>query len=726
MRDYVLHIFRPVLIIFVLVLSVPVTAQVKPEAKSEDVVRVNTQLVQTDVLVLDKRGQFVDSLKSENFEIHVNGKLRQVLFFDRFTAGSATEETRIAAARGSEPTGDNVRPVPIVFDRGRTIFFYLDDYHLSANGITRLREVLTTFVEKEMGPHDEVGIITVTGQLGFLEQLTSEKVVLRRAIDKLGHRSFQSTDSERPAMSEADAIAIMNEDRRILDYFIEQLLRDMGQPRPRQPSAPMRNRSLAETTIRARAKSIVDQSAALSGGALSGFEKFIRSTARLPWQKLAFFVSDGFELAGGRSGYDLRQIADAATRSGTTVYSIDARGLVSGSPEAAKKMAFDSTGRLASAGTRAVTAPQEVLRTVALDGGGDSILDSNGPTAEVRRAVAETANYYQLSWRPEENEVREKKFQVVEVKVVGRSDVVVRTRQGFFFESAELPAAGSDKNDSGSRGKKEKNKVDSRPLSVALRGSFPNRAIPISLSAGYLDTGEHAMLVTATLEVQKEALDLVNNAGNVELDLAGVVVDENGKAVADFNEDLTVKPTEILSSPSRRVVYNHQLRVPPGLYQMRVAVEEKKTGRVGSAVQWIEIPNPKTGELLLSSLFLGEVDAQTLSSGKLNINADHRFPLRSRLGFMTYVYNAKVGSTGPDVAIQVIVMREDQPVLTKPLIKVVTNGLADTVRIPYGEDFELGDLPIGRYVLQINAIDRIAKKTITQYTRFAIVCKANC
>lgn len=57
---------------------------------------------------------------------------------------------------------------------------------------------------------------------------------------------------------------------------------------------------------------------------------------------------------------------------------------------------------------------------------------------------------------------------------------------------------------------------------------------------------------------------------------------------------------------------------------------------------------------------------------------------------MTYVYNAQQGPAGPDVAIQVIVVRGDQPVLTKPLIKVVTNGLPDPVRIPYGEDFDLG------------------------------------
>jgi VWFA-related protein len=699
-----------------------------PAAKSDEVVRVNTQLVQTDVLVFDKDGQQVPGLKATDFELKVNGKSRPVLFFDRYEAGAVTDEARMAAARGFASPDATGAAAP-VFDRGRTIFFYLDDYHIASGNLIRLRELLTEFVEKEMGVHDEVGIITATGQLGFLEQLTGEKSLLLRAIGKLAHRSFQATDSERPAMSEAEAIAIMNEDRRILDYFIEQLLKDMGQPRPRQASglpaggttsSPGRNRSVAESAVRARAKSIVDQSAALSGGALSGFEKFIRTTAPLPWQKLVFFVSDGFELAGGRSGYDLRLVSDAASRSGTVIYTIDTRGLITGSPEAAKKVAFDSTSRLASTGTRPVTAPQEVLRTIALDGGGDPILDSNGPLGEMKRAVSETAGYYQISWRPDDSEIRERKFQTIEIKVPGRSDVTIRTRQGFFFESADGPAATNVNPPAESNAKKTKEKVDNRPLSAALRSMFPARAILLSLSAGYLDTGEPTMLVTASLEVQKESLDLSASSKNIELDLAGVVIDESGKAVANFDEDLTVKPAEILSSATGRVVYNHQLRLPSGLYQLRAAVEDKKSARVGSAMQWLNIPNPKSGDLMLSSVFVGEVDAQTLSSGKLNINADHRFPLRSRMGFMTYVYNAKPGSGGPDLAIQVMVLREDQPVLTRPLVKVATNGLPDMLRIPYGEDFELGDLPAGRYVLQINAIDRVAKKTATQQARFSI------
>lgn len=710
---------RLVAILSLLFFSVRINAQTNnPQTpsltKSDDVVRISTQLVQTDIVVLDKNGQSVDGLKPEDFELRVNGKQHPILFFERLVAGTANEELQMAAARGRSLPGGR----PPTADRGRTILFFLDDIHLSANSILRTRELLGQFIEAQMGPHDQMGIFTATGQLGFLEQLSNEKAVLRSAIERIKHRNFESGDAERPPMNESEAMAIVNGDSRILDYFVEQLLRELNQPRPRQPSVATRSRSQYETMVRARAKSIVDQQASIINQSLNTFERFIRASAQLPWQKLAFFISDGFQMIEGlNSNTDLRRIADAASHSATIIYSVDARGLISGAPEASRKQAFDYTGRLASSGTRAITGSQEPLRTLALDSGGLPILDTNAPMVEMGRAVTETSSYYQVAWRPEEQDPRERKFQVVEVKLLKHPDLNVRVRHGFFFQP-DIGTPVVEKKEP--KKSKDKKTEQPGPLAAALQSSFPRRELPVALSAGYLDTGEPNLLITASLEVPRAVLPLDGGAGDIQFDMAGVLVDASGKQVANFDTDLTVKPSEINSSPSRRVVYNHQFRSQPGLYQVRVALLEKKTGRVGSAMQWLDIPNPKSGDVQLSSLFIGEVDDQSLSSGNLSINANHQFPLGARLGFLTYVYNAQPGSTGPDVAIQVTVLRQDQPVLTKPLVKVITNGLPDQLRMPYGEDFTLSGLPAGSYILQITAIDRVAKKSATQSTRFSI------
>ena len=49
----------------------------------DDVIRVNTELVQTDVTVFDKKGRFVDGLTASDFELVIDGKPQDISFFER-------------------------------------------------------------------------------------------------------------------------------------------------------------------------------------------------------------------------------------------------------------------------------------------------------------------------------------------------------------------------------------------------------------------------------------------------------------------------------------------------------------------------------------------------------------------------------------------------------------------------------------------------------------------
>src|SRR6185503_6152684 len=60
--------------------------QNQPGEPQSEVVRINTELVQTGVMVFDKKGHFVEGLKPEQFELRVDGKRVQFSFFDRVTA----------------------------------------------------------------------------------------------------------------------------------------------------------------------------------------------------------------------------------------------------------------------------------------------------------------------------------------------------------------------------------------------------------------------------------------------------------------------------------------------------------------------------------------------------------------------------------------------------------------------------------------------------------------
>ena len=70
----------------------------------------------------------------------------------------------------------------------------------------------------------------------------------------------------------------------------------------------------------------------------------------------------------------------------------------------------------------------------------------------------------------------------------------------------------------------------------------------------------------------------------------------------------------------------------------------------------------------------------------------------------------------PEKTMQIV--RDGQPVVTRPLVKIQRN-LAASV-IPYSEDFDLTELLPGKYLLQVTAINRVAKKTATRSARFTI------
>lgn len=145
-----------------------------PQKPQDDVVRVYTELVQTDVMVFDKQGKFVNGLTADKFELRIDGKPRAIEGFEQITAGS-NEETQLAAARGAT-TLNLKRPVPL--DRGRIVFFYIDDLHMDLAGIQAAKKVISSFIEKEMGQNDQAAIASASGQIGFLQQLTNDRMVL--------------------------------------------------------------------------------------------------------------------------------------------------------------------------------------------------------------------------------------------------------------------------------------------------------------------------------------------------------------------------------------------------------------------------------------------------------------------------------------------------------------------------------------------------------------------
>src|SRR5829696_1115877 len=100
-----------------------VVAQTQPNPKpspeqQDDIIKVYTELRQTDLMVFDAHGKFVDGLTRENFELRVDGKPVPITFFERVEAGGGEEESKWLATREQR----SARP-PAPTSYGRKVLF---------------------------------------------------------------------------------------------------------------------------------------------------------------------------------------------------------------------------------------------------------------------------------------------------------------------------------------------------------------------------------------------------------------------------------------------------------------------------------------------------------------------------------------------------------------------------------------------------------------------------
>src|SRR5229473_506825 len=83
--------------------SIPAQSQPEqPKQERDDVIRVNTELVQADVMVFDKKGHFVDGLKPEQFALRVDNKPQTVSFLEHVKSESAPGQSKTQFALGTE------------------------------------------------------------------------------------------------------------------------------------------------------------------------------------------------------------------------------------------------------------------------------------------------------------------------------------------------------------------------------------------------------------------------------------------------------------------------------------------------------------------------------------------------------------------------------------------------------------------------------------------------
>jgi VWFA-related protein len=702
-------------------------------SEQDNVVRISTQLVQIDAVVTDRKGNHVDDLKEEEFELLVDGKKQPLTYFsltklkrDSALAPVAPKDANApkTLAPTSMPTR-NLEPEKVA----RTIAFVVDDLGLSFESTYYTREALKKFVSQQMQEGDLVGIIRTGRGLGALQQFTSDKRILYTAIDKLTWNPI-SRDMV-PRFGVNDPGASPGED---------------AEARQARQDAQNRSNEFRDTVF--------------SVGTLGAINFVVRGLRELPGRKMVVLVSDGFQLFGRDRDNtqvldNVRRLVDLANRSSVVIYSLDAKGLLPLGMTAAddvSQMSQQQINERYSQQSQALFDSQEGLTYVARETGGFAVLNNNDLSFGINRVLKDNESYYLLGFDPEDANF-DRKFHSLKVRVT-RPGVAVRSRSGFlgvadsaprpqpktrdeqilatlyspfgardlslqmtsfFFNLEQPPAAAAqaattvpNANQSGPLAKPQKDKENKMPPGT------------VSFVRSFFHIDPDKLTFTDLADGKKELkLELVTFAFNEE----GLVVDQHGRAFS-----ITLDEARFKTVLEQGFFYAADIPIKrPGAYQFRAVLREPQSGKIGSAGQFLQVPDLKKNRLAMSGLILtgdalppnGQAPAtdapikqQTTWESSAALR---RFPRNVRLVYGFHTYNATLNAAKqPDLLMQIELYQEGKRVFQGEPRPLQYSDKSDLKRLDCLGQLALTGFTPGDYMLHVIVTDKLAKQKFAQ------------
>jgi len=690
----------------------------KPSTEETEVVRINTNLVQIDVSVVDKNGVQVTDLQPDDFEIREDDHVRKITNLSYVSSASRPDTTASGATVKAASPAPAAAPLTASQVK-RTMALVVDDISLSLESLSPVRQALRKFVDEQMQPGDLVAILRTSGGTGILQQFTSDKRLLYAAINDI-----RWTPTGRAAATAVEPIQSR--------YATTDEMKELEEFR----------------------------SESLSVGTFGALSYIVRGLKDLPGRKSIVFFSESLRITSAKGRNDrlldaLQRVTEQANRASVVFYTQDASGLqplnysaAYSSMTGSNDISQSSMGNMAPIRQTAETSlaalnalsdrknveyeTHSVLDYMAQQTGGTFTRFNNDLNASIRSAVADQQGYYLIGYRPDESTfdpaTGARKFHKLDIKVK-RPGLKVRYRGGFVGVPDQARATPST------------NPAD--VLARALVSPFEAGDIHVRLTSLFRGDATNGSSVTSLIHIDGHDLNLRETAdGGREgsIDLLAMTFSDNGSIVDQIGRTQVIR---IRGDAYQRFLNNgltYNLSVPikkAGDYQLRVAVRDGGSSSLGSAGQFIEVPNLSSGHLAVSSIVVTASDPNAKPAPEAVVASDDQFEQQMASAvrqlhygmFLDYgymIYNAHIDKTNKtQLQTQLRLLRDGQEVFAGRVNPFDPTGQKDVKELTAGGRLQIGTmLAPGQYLLEVIVTDQLEKekfRTVTQWIDFEVV-----
>jgi VWFA-related protein len=673
------------------------------QLQEEDIIRISTQLVQTNVVVVDKNEQIVPDLKLEDFELYDNGRKQDLKFmeFVSMDTGRRTEGTAPETANRTTPRIETESSGIAAKDLKRVIAFVIDDLTIPDADVATVRDMLLDFVNNKMRDGDLVAIVRTVGGKGLLQQFTGDRQLLRRSIAQLNviTHPFKS-DNRDPGGFTSVPVASVAEGASGGEGI------DLSETGTEDISGP-------EDDVNRLFRGL---------SALTTANFLIDSLRTIPGYKNLFIISGGIPIfEAGTSGtsysnvsYLLNRLADNAIRAGVAVNTLDPRGLkatpgvvgFNETPASSGLASEDPTFGRGGAQNQMVFgnplaggAEHLGLSTVAETTGGVSIINTNNFKGALDKVLARSRGYYTLAYTPSER--FDNKFHKIEVKLK-RTGLKTYTQTGY--------VAREEANRNAPVTKEEQ-------IAAAVRSPLVRRDIEVTPTV-MLKMLPAKTSVDIYMLIDAQKLHFTQNAeGKYEttFDVVGFVFDQLGKLRGGFSDSVksNLTPDNYQRALKEGLTYQATTELPPGYFQVRAVVREESSGSVGTFSKYLEIPDLKNGRLAMGSVFIIAMDDAAKNIGTPMLAA-RRLTRKQDLRYAVMIHNAKLKDGKPQLVTQAIISQAGNIVYQEPETPLEVSNPAQVVKIG---QLGLSKVKPGKYFLTVNVTDLNGDKKYGKVSR---------
>jgi VWFA-related protein len=348
--------------------------------------RTAVNLVSSDVIVRNRRGQFQADLTKGDFEIFEDGIKQDISSFVLVHGGRVfTTQTASAAAPVRE--GIILPPSrPVNDTAGRIIIFVIDDLHMEFRDTHRIRRLFRDMAKELVHDGDLFGIVS-TGTSSIAIDLTYDRTRMEEAANRITGGGLKPSEIIQQSATGDTPQEVMHR-ANVAFETVYQMLTNLEQAQHRRKAVVLISNGYDFDPF---ATSRMNNAAQMFGG----------DQSLMPFNQ-------GSQFNDAELSMRLAELTRQANRANATFYTFDPRGLVAGQDidEPVDMMEWESHLRK----------QQDSLRVMAELTGGIAVVNTNDFSKALKRIDAETSDYYVLGYYSTNPDPTQRR-RLIEIKV---------------------------------------------------------------------------------------------------------------------------------------------------------------------------------------------------------------------------------------------------------------------------------------------------------------------